>query len=447
MTFEHNYSTFNHNSDDNSQLKSAIPKANRKESEIKRDLIAELDVIPLNWGLTLVNGEKRPYRATWQVEPISRNAIKAAINDGDSVSKNGTTYTVQPFGYGLLTGRLSSGIIAIDADGHAAHDKLKQLGGIPETVSFTSGKDGRCQYLARVPKQYWDAISTKKINTGVKGEDGKDQLLEFRWDGCQSVLPPSVHPETGAYHWVNSPQNIDIAECPEWLIELLLKEPSPKAPTIPLESAAVPLIHCLARDNRDAIKYGVGEGGRNDTGARLARDLIGAAARLPQLGYAFSGDPRGLFDEFCANCTPPIDNSECETIWKSAEKSSPSPCLDDDKIKNCVEAWMRKQSQGDRKASRTTQLPLIQKQSNDLPLDEIKAKYVKCLETQTKRSHYRFKADLKKQYPSSQHKIIDDFLKGVEDEVRGHEDDLDAREGLEKAFKQSLLCPYDIHQH
>ncbi len=39
--------------------------------------------------------------------------------------------------------------------------------------------------------------------TGVIGDDGKAEQLEFRWQNLQSVLPPSVHPTTGEYRWVD----------------------------------------------------------------------------------------------------------------------------------------------------------------------------------------------------------------------------------------------------
>lgn len=79
-----------------------------------------------------------------------------------------------------------------------------------------------------VPRQYWGGIQTKKIKTGVVGSDGKPEQVELRWDGCQSVLPPSVHPMTGEYKWVEgcAPDECDIAKAPLWLIELMLVEPT-----------------------------------------------------------------------------------------------------------------------------------------------------------------------------------------------------------------------------
>jgi hypothetical protein len=188
-----------------------------KSPEHQQLLIAQLKTLPSEWALTPVRGNKACYRTNWQFEvPLSHQDLIAEIKSGKAK------------GYGIRTGTVSGGIVAVDADGCAAHDKINELSSgvpLPETVAFTSNKPGRCQYLFYVPQEYWEAIATKKISTGVKGDDGKEQKLELRWDGCQSVLPPSVHPETGVYRWRKSPSEIAIAPAPMWVIEAMLAEP------------------------------------------------------------------------------------------------------------------------------------------------------------------------------------------------------------------------------
>jgi hypothetical protein len=187
------------------------------KSDRSNQLIKGLSAIPESWVLTPVKANKACYRTSWQFEaPLSHQEIIAEINSGKAK------------GYGLRTGTVSGGIVAIDADGHAAQDKINELSGgvpMPETVAFTSNKPGRCQYLFYIPQEYWGAISTKKIGTSVQDENNKEQKLELRWDGCQSVLPPSVHPETGYYRWVKSPEEVAIAPAPTWVIEAMLAEP------------------------------------------------------------------------------------------------------------------------------------------------------------------------------------------------------------------------------
>jgi len=175
--------------------------------------------LPKTWAVTPVDGNKRPYRSAWQNEqPLTQEQLTTEISSGRAK------------GYGLRTGVVSSGIVAIDADGHSAHEKIVELSGgepLPETVAFTSNRLGRCQYLFYVPEEYWSSIKTTKIKTGVTGDDGKLEQLELRWDGCQSVLPPSVHPETGFYRWVKSPEEIAITPAPMWVIEKMLIQSEP----------------------------------------------------------------------------------------------------------------------------------------------------------------------------------------------------------------------------
>jgi hypothetical protein len=183
-------------------------------------LIQGLDLISQDWALTPLLGNKAPYRTAWQHEsPLARNQIIAEIESG------------QAQGYGIRTGTVSGGIVAMDFDGPSAMQKALELSGgelLPDTITFTSNRPGREQRLYTIPNQYWANIKTVKIKTGEVGDDGKLEQLELRWDGCQSVLPPSVHPMTGHYRWRRSPTEVAIAPAPMWVIEAMLVEPEPQ---------------------------------------------------------------------------------------------------------------------------------------------------------------------------------------------------------------------------
>lgn len=188
---------------------------------LKQRLTQALDsFLELGFAITPLLGNKAPYRNNWQhEEPLSKSALIREINSGRSL------------GLGIRTGAVSGGIVAVDLDGASATPKILELSGnrdLPRTVAFTSGRIGQCQYIYRVNSQYRGSIQTKKIKTGVVGDDGKSEQVELRWDGCQSVLPPSVHPMTGEYKWVEgcAPSECEIAIAPLWLIELMLVDPS-----------------------------------------------------------------------------------------------------------------------------------------------------------------------------------------------------------------------------
>lgn len=323
------------------------------------NLIEGLANIPETWKLTPLGkvdkdgkvNPKAPYSHGWQKRDITLGEIQTAITQG------------QATGYGLRLGEPSGYVMAIDFDGQSAIDMASELfGELPDTVTWTSGKEGRYQALYQVPEEYQQLVKTKQLKTQVEG-DG----LELRYTGHQSVLPPSLHPETKRYKWINSPSDTVVAELPEVICKYWLDLCTPKivdkkdkkysntlytrarAHTIEgLEdntphfgNTAIPLENCLAKTNR-AILNGVGEGGRNQTGATLARDLIGTENYLNAIGQQYTDSARHLFDRYCSGCTPSLEIDEAESIWRSAEGDNPSPSCTTEGIDNILDAWNRK---------------------------------------------------------------------------------------------------------
>ena len=195
-------------------------------------------IIATNLELALVPiaNNKQPIGDRWQQRPFTATQLSAALSQGGvEVPIQNQTQKIQPLGFGLITGLsltvrgFTYYVMALDQDGASARRKIDELSGgesLPKTVAFTSGRSGRCQYLFLIPEQYKNAIKTKKIKTGVLGDDGKAEQLEFRWANLQSVLPPSVHPTTGEYRWVEgcAIDETEIALAPDWIIEQMLIE-------------------------------------------------------------------------------------------------------------------------------------------------------------------------------------------------------------------------------
>ncbi|HEY9833962.1 MAG TPA: bifunctional DNA primase/polymerase [Stenomitos sp.] len=196
--------------------------------------IAErLKDIPAHWSLTPLQ-DKSPRRDNWQTEPfIPHSTIAELILHGEQkVSKKGKTYRAYWSGFGLRTGEASGGLLAIDVDGSSAQPLMDAISGgdIPETPSWSSGKTGRYQLLFQIPDNIREQL--KDFNRAVltewgdlqtaRDENGKPtELLEFRYNKSQSCLPPSRHPSTGAYYWINNPV-VPVAQAPDWLCQLLL---------------------------------------------------------------------------------------------------------------------------------------------------------------------------------------------------------------------------------
>jgi DNA-binding transcriptional ArsR family regulator len=167
--------------------------------------------IPYTWPLVPVVG-KQPYQKNWVNKQYSRSEILAQLETGKAT------------GVGL---KLGNGLLAIDIDGESAAKLLLKLSSkssltdFSATTAWTSGRPGRRQYLFSVEEKNSPRLRNVRIGTGIVGDDGKEECLEFRWLGTQSVLPPSIHPSTlKPYTWINSPLQTPPALAPEWLIEL-----------------------------------------------------------------------------------------------------------------------------------------------------------------------------------------------------------------------------------
>lgn len=248
-------------------------------------------------------------------------------------------------GLGLRTGKISGGILAVDLDGQSAIDKFTELygGTLPQTVSFTSGKPGRMQLIFKIPQEQWAGLKNKFVF-----QTGEGEQIELRWNNHLSVLPPSIHPETQqSYQWINSPDSTATATCPEWILDPLREPPRSTLPSRskhPIPSDAIPLKKLLAPQHRELIAQGIAEGSRNNAGAALARDLIGVERWANQRGIQIEGTAYDLLFQFGSQCKLPLEEAELKTIYESALRSDPRPCLDEEKLLGCIDAYRNKQT-------------------------------------------------------------------------------------------------------
>ena len=104
---------------------------------------------------------------------------------------------------------------------------------------------------------------------------------------------------------------------------------------------SVPLEVCLSKDSRSLLQSGVSVGGRNANGAKLARDLIGTANYLQNIGQLFNGTPWQLFLDYCQQCPASNrwDEGEWKNLWKSAENDHPTPSCKAEGVETCIRAW------------------------------------------------------------------------------------------------------------
>jgi hypothetical protein len=329
--------------------------------------------IPAHWSLTSLR-DKAAFRPNWQTEPfIKHDNFTTWLLDGEEkISSKGKNYRAYISGYGLRTGDSSNGLVAIDIDGASAEPVLEALssGDLPETVSWTSGKPGRRQLLFQLPDELRQHLtefnrSVLTEHNGVKTADGEQ--LELRYNNCQSVLPPSRHPQTGTYSWINSPSDCEVVIAPAWLCELLLKlanqEKEAEAARAreaeaararaevlrqqrqqqqPVFVGTPPLEIFLTRDDQHLINSGTGQGNRDDAGFKLAANLIATCDRLQAIGIPYEGDGERLFEEYGSRCSPPLSGRDINRIWKSASNKS-KPSLNDEQLEKRFSYWQWEQ--------------------------------------------------------------------------------------------------------
>ena len=138
-----------------------------------------------------------------------------------------------------------------------------------------------------------------------------------------------------------------------------ISKPSPKSSPKLSQPAyigmdEIPLIKCIAPKHRDLIASGMSEGGRDNAGIAIAKDLIGVEQHLRSIGQRFDGDARSLLNDYCNRCNPPLTGNDVERIWKSAEKSTNGPCMSSDKIQGCIDAHLRHGQSTDRASTAGT---------------------------------------------------------------------------------------------
>lgn len=189
----------------------------------------------------------------------------------------------------------------------------------------------------------------------------QSDLLEHS-DGDRKIKNPSrVMRLAGCYHTgSNQPSQIIASHGQRYSYDEL-RRAIPKAEKPKVQSSwadfdrsfsipttnQIPLTECLTKDHRESILKGASEGGRNCDGYSLAKDLLGAADTLRGMGQAFDGEPRELFEQYCDNCNPPVDQSERDAIWKSASSERSGAALNPEQIENCIKGWTWRQVQSE----------------------------------------------------------------------------------------------------
>jgi hypothetical protein len=297
-------------------------------------LQAELDALPDWLALTPIGKRKNAYLPKWSERPQTKDQIGAEIAAG------------RCHAVGLICGP-ASGLLVLDHDGASAEPLLQELLGgkaLPRSWCWSSKRLGRWAAAFRVPEAYWPAMAGKwDRRTGVKApDDGKEEGLELRWTGHQSVLI-GAHPMTDGYAWIadHSPADLpEPAEAPLPLIEVLLQgqpgggpllEVSPPA----LSGVRLPLLEFVSRPTRVFVETGGTPGQWNDEQLTHTLDLIATEVWIQRQGHTAEPSAREAFAAHIAAAIQRDRSFDQRKAWGRYEGGltlNPSPSTPEPKL-------------------------------------------------------------------------------------------------------------------
>ena len=235
-------------------------------------------------------GSKGPKYENWQNKPISV----------DQVSHEGL---------GLI--HALSGTCAIDLDHYESavawmenhRIDLPALLADDDAVRINSGRPNRGKLVYRLPKGIKPLVTAQ-----VKTSEGS-MMIEFRCaasngKGCQDVLPPTIHPETGkAYEWAGAGDFNNLPDLPQDLLKVWQDLLAASSATTTPAKAGVPLAYRMV------------EGGRNTALFKMAGNMARQGLSLESIRAALSIENKN-------RCTPPLPEGEITSIANSAAKNS-----------------------------------------------------------------------------------------------------------------------------
>ena len=196
---------------------------------------------------------------------------------------------------GTVTG-IVSGFVVLDVDlkdgrdGQLALELLeKEHGQLPETVESVTGSGGRHLFFQH------------PATTEIKNRTAIRPGLDVRGDGGYVVVPPSVHASGRTYQYEASsgPRDVEIAEPPKWLLELI------QTPHGDGAKRAEPV--------GDTILVGARNASLTSLAGTMRRRGLAAEEMLPTLQAVNE-----------RRCAPPLPPASLERICRSVERYVPA---------------------------------------------------------------------------------------------------------------------------
>ncbi|MGI6405485.1 MAG: bifunctional DNA primase/polymerase [Syntrophaceticus sp.] len=185
---------------------------------------------------------------------------------------------------GIATGKVS-GIVVLDLDTMLAMETAKE-NGIPRSPTAATGSG----YHVYLKHPGFSVLNAVKLGD-VKG-------LDVRGDGGYVVVPPSIHPSGRRYKWTARNLDTPVADCPEWLVEILKNRTNSEGATGGADKSW--LLKLLP---------GIEQGSRNSDAARTIGHWLGLGLPEEEVWV--------LAMEWNKRNNPPLDKKELEGVFVS----------------------------------------------------------------------------------------------------------------------------------
>lgn len=208
--------------------------------------------------------------------PMTRNGLTDASNDIEQIKAWWAKWP--DANIGVVTGALS-GIVVIDIDNHLEARGFLEKNEFPNTAMQRTGRAGG----------NGRHIIYKHPGVPIKSWSKKIPGIDSRGEGGYFIAPPSLHASGNRYEWMTDPELVEIADCPQFWIDVCQKKEQAKM---------------TAGDDIWP------EGGRNN---RMTSE-VGKWRRMDvDFDFALANAQRINLQK----CSPPMSEEEVERIVKS----------------------------------------------------------------------------------------------------------------------------------
>lgn len=206
-------------------------------------------------------------------------------------------------------------------------------GVLSATVPITLEEWSDCQYS-------WEELESSLDSTGLFPY----KLSEQRWRKWVQLLHQGkngevIHPQTALLQPSVTLSRSTLHCRRERVTKITTGDNCSSLKQLRGSGMSVPLSVCLTKSDRTLLVHGEFAGNRNNAGYKLARNLLGTSALLSQQGIVYHPEPRLLFDRYCDRCTPPLEITEANTIWHSANQTTAFASRDFSSIVQSIRKW------------------------------------------------------------------------------------------------------------